>query len=375
MKSVMSDFEVPNTGLLPEAPVEERAEAGRRVNPRDEIMARIAARVEAAREAELGNPSEDQSLEDLLAANEATRPRSAALGEVEEDRTPRREAEPVVEAAPEPTQQPSKALLAPTSPQLFAVDVDGNTLHVTQEQMAALARQGIIANQVLHQYQTQQRYQAPAQQQPVRQQEAPPPRDRERIRQTVKAMQYGDEDSASTALENLIEYVEARNPRVDVAALNSSMAQTAREEAFRYQMAAKLAADTQVIKQEYADVMNDRYLAQMAGARVAEIRQENASLGRVQSDLDVYREAGDFVLDKFGKPRPGQRVDESTAPQAPNLVVRRSAADIEGRKRAAPRAVSQVIDRRSAAPQAPRAPTTSEVIDLMRQKRGQTSMR
>lgn len=373
----MSDFEVPNSGLLPEAPVEEHVDAERRVNPRDAMMARIAAKVEAAREAELGNPSEDQSLEDLLAANEATRPRSAALGEVEEDRTPRREAEPVVEAEPTqraapPAQEPSQNR---SNPQLFAVDVDGNTLHVTQEQMAALARQGIIANQVLHQYQTQQRYQAPAQQQPVRQQEAPPPRDRERIRQTVKAMQYGDEDSASTALENLIEYVEARNPRVDVAALNSSMAQTAREEAFRYQMAAKLAADTQVIKQEYADVMNDRYLAQMAGARVAEIRQENASLGRVQSDLDVYREAGNFVLDKFGKPRPGQRVDESTAPQAPNLVVRRSAADIEGRKRAAPRAVSQVIDRRSAAPQAPRAPTTSEVIDLMRQKRGQTSMR
>lgn len=369
----MSDFEVPNTGLLPETPVEEHVDAERRVNPRDAMMARIAAKVEAAREAELGNPSEDQSLEDLLAANEATRPRSAALGEVEEDRAPRREAEPVVEAAPEPTQraapQPASA-----QPQTFAVDVDGQQLYVTQDQLVHLARMGVVANRALHQYQTQQ-YQAPVQQQPVRQQEAPPPRDRERIRQTVKAMQYGDEDSASTALENLIEYVEARNPRVDVAALNSSMAQTAREEAFRYQMAAKLAADTQVIKQEYADVMNDRYLAQMAGARVAEIRQENASLGRVQSDLDVYREAGNFVLDKFGKPRPGQRVDESTAPQAPNLVVRRSAADIEGRKRAAPRAVSQVIDRRSAAPQAPRAPTTSEVIDLMRQKRGQTSMR
>lgn len=366
----MSDFEVPNTGLLPEAPVEEHVDAERRVNPRDAMMARIAAKVEAAREAELGNPSEEHSLEDLLAANEATRPRSAALGEVEEDRAPRREAEPVVEAAPEPTQRAAPQP-APHQPQTFAVDVDGQQLHVTQDQLVHLARMGVVANQALHQYQTQQ-YQTPVQQQPVRQQEAPRAYvDENQVAQTVKAIQYGDEASAAKALTELVNHVVSRSPQapqIDVVAIGNYAAQKAAAEA-------RFEHDKLIIRNEYPEIVNDPDFQHMAAMKVTQLMQRNASLGQQQSNLDVYREAGNLVLDKIGKPRPGQRVDESTAPQAPNLVVRRSAADIEGRKRAAPRAVSQVIDRRSAAPQAPRAPTTSEVIDLMRQKRGQTSMR
>lgn len=385
-----TEIEIPGTGLLPETPVEEHQESeGRQPSARELAMQKIAAKREAALLAEVGLGEQPSEQADAHEIHSQTRPTNSALGEVEEDRnyhdpyateTPTEPAEPKAGAhksSDVPRMLPIKGQAEPPVPpgiQTFPVDIDGQQIHVTQDQLVHLARMGAIANQAMYQYQTQQH-------QPPQQAQAPVVQERARadvgddlLDAAVQNLQYGDKDGAKAALRELIRNVQLpQAQQLDLVAIGNYAAQKARHEA-------RLEHETQIIRQEYADVMNDRYLAGMAAARVAEIRQQNVALGRTQSDLDVYREAGNFVLEKFGKPRPGQQVEQSgetgiTAPQAPNLVVRRSVSEIEGRKRAAPRAVSQVIDRRSTAPQAPKAPSPSDVVDMMRKARGQTSMK
>lgn len=405
MSDTRTDIEIPPTGLLPESHVEQPAPAEREPTARERAMVGILASRQRALEAEIGHADEHASAEpaDSREQYSATRPTNPALGEVEADRdyqdpyavaeSPASQPTPLDRSAPE---RPAEAIgeksttdvvATRAAPQTFAVrDTNGNELYVTQEQLVHLASMGVVANQALHQYQTQQFQQPqPQYQQQMRAPEPQPPApaiDDERIARTVKAIQYGDEATAATALRELIGSVRLpQAPQIDAVAIGNYAAQRARLEA-------KLEAETQIIRQEYAEIMADPDLAHLAGMKVAQLRQRNQSLGQQQSDLDVFREAGNLVLDKIGKPRPndpnGPRGGgvpsprgntEPTAPQAPNIVVRRSSGEIDARKRAAPRAMSQVIDRRSAAPQAPRAPTASDVVELMRKGRGQTSMR
>lgn len=386
MSDTRTDVEIPAAGLLPETPAVEQQSEARQPTARELAMERIIASRQRALEAEIGQ-AEDQFADDPADSRDqhsATRPTNPALGEVEEDREyqdPYAQPEP---AAPEPKPQQAKpatvaspVVQQPTAPQTFAVrDTNGNELYVTQEQLIHLASMGVVANQALYQYQTQGPQQPPQQRQPEPQRPSAPIVDDDRVRQTVKAIQYGDEASAAQALTELVNHVVSRAPAapaIDAVAIGNYAAQRARLEA-------KLEAETQIIRQEYADIMADPDLAHLAAMKVAQLRQRNQSLGQQQSDLDVFREAGNLVLDKIGKPRPGQQVQPpadagQTAPQAPNIVVRRSSGEIDARKRAAPRAMSQVIDRRSAAPQAPRPPSGSDVVEMMRKARGQTSMR
>lgn len=386
-----SDIEIPATGLLPESHVEQPAPVEREPTARERAMVGILASRQRALEAEIGQADEHASAEpaDSREQYSATRPTNPALGEVEADRDYQdpyaepEQPEAVAEPAAKPQQRSEPAapvVQQPTAPQTFPVNVDGQQYYVTSEQRDALASMGAIANREVARFQ-QQQYQAPA---PQPQPQAPqqPVVDRERIARTIKAIQYGDEATAAQELTDLIiAHVQPAAPSIDAVAIGNYAAQRARHEA-------RFEADTQIIRQEYAEIMADPDLAHLAGMKVAQLRQRNQSLGQQQSDLDVFREAGNLVLDKIGKPRPndpnGPRGGgvpsprgntEPTAPQAPNIVVRRSSGEIDARKRAAPRAMSQVIDRRSAAPQAPRAPTASDVVEMMRAKRGQTSMR
>lgn len=391
-----TDIEIPATGLLPEDHTETAPAADRLLTAREIAMQNIVAKRQRSLEAEMehwqGTPTDEP---DVREQHAATRRPNAGLGEVEEDRDyqdpyaveerPEVLAPPVASPVPEAIAggaSPAREPASVASPHTFAVDVDGQQLHVTQEQLVQLARMGAVANQALYRYQMngQTGYVGLTPQVPPASEapKAPTPIiDDERIKGTVKAIQYGDEATAAQALSDLVTHVVSRNAApqssLDPVAIGNYAAQRAIQ-------AAKLEHETQIIRQEYADIMADPDLAHLAALKVAQLRQRNQTLGQQQSDLDVFREAGNLVLDKIGKPRPGQQVQPPadaglTAPQASNLVIRRSTAEIEGRKRAAPRATSQVIDRRSAAPQAPRPPSGADIVEMMRKSRGQTSMR
>lgn len=390
MSDTRSDVDVPENTNLPENQGDAAAPVAR--SPRDELMARIAERRVAQIEREVGQWESQPQDEGAREHHAATRTVNPSLGEVEEDRVysgpyaepdvegsagsaaPVEQSERVRPITPPESAAPPAAAIAP-QPTTFPIELDGQIIHVTQDQMTYLARMGAIANQALHQYQNTPREQpqtsAPA---PIRE-SAPPPVDDSRISETVRAIQYGDPETAATALKGLISDVVRTVPPAPTFDPNA-IVNTAVQESMRRQ---QLAHDTAVVQQEYADVLSDPIRADAAARQVAMIRQQNIALGRQVSDLEVYREAGNRVRQAFGghQPTQGQAPAQAgtLAPQAPNLIVRRSVADIEGRKRAAPQRTAAVIDRRSAAPEAPRPPTGSDIVEQMRKARHQSSMR
>ena len=60
---------------------------------------------------------------------------------------------------------------------------------------------------------------------------------------------------------------------------------------------------SRLIQQEYKDVFADPQRTQLAKFNVDAIRQRNIATGKYQSDLEVYREAGDLVLNALKLPR------------------------------------------------------------------------
>lgn len=383
-----TDIEVANTGLLPETPEAAAPPDGdRQPSPRELAMERIAANYERQRQRELDQAGEAGNQEAGVAANGAQRPVNPSLGELEEDRE--YEDPYVAPGAPEPTQLAKPAIarpapvvqpVQPTAPELISVQVDGQQFQVTQEQLIQLARVGMIANHTVDQFQRMQ--QAPVQQpapQPQQRQEQPQALfDQERVRQAVKRIQFGSEDEGTSALSELIgDVVQRAAPRpappTDVVAIANQAARMAIHHS-------QSERDKATIQAEYGEILADPQLSQLAAINVGVLKQEAAMLGVQKSDLEIYREAGNRVFDALRRPRPGVAVEHpagdlpaSPASQAPNVVVRRAATD--ARKREAPRSMSQVIDRRALAPETPRAPSGSDIVDMMRKARGQTSMK
>lgn len=404
MSGARSEIDVPESTLLnsdavDRAPMASEMPVERELSARDRIMAAAVAKRERELEGEVKTWDENSSgtLESQIAEQSASR--KASGDEREEDRIYSGPyADPEESAAPDATppgseapERPQGAIrekppsdapagrAAPTQPTTFPIDIDGQQVYVTQEQMAHLARMGAIANQALYAYNqgtTQSVPPAPVSS-PERGQPAPTVSE-DRIREATRAIQYGDEQTAAAALKDLISDVTRSVPQAPAfdpdAHRRSILADVRREQ--------QLHADTSVIRTEYADVLGNPILADAAARQVASLRQQVVALGIQASDLDIYREAGNRVRQAFGTAPPqsghqGQPPASAgqTAPQATNMVVRRSVAEIDGRKRAAPQRTAAVIDRRSAAPEAPRQPSASDVVEQMRKSRHQSPMR
>lgn len=399
MSGSHGDMDVPESTLLPDTQADATDTIARPLSARDELMARIVAKREAQITEEAGLGFNAQPEEVSREHHSATRPANPSLGEIEDDRTYSGPyADPDESAASITTppdnkapERPQEAIggkpnadapagrAAPIQPtQTFPIELDGQVVHVTQDQMAHLARMGAIANQALYAYNQTPHPSLPQAPAPTARETGAAPVDEARVRDVVRNLQYSDEATAAAALHGLISDV--RNSVPQAPAFDPEAYE--RRVMSKIDAKQQLMADTSIIKAEYADVLNDPIRADAAARQVAAIRQQVVALGIQASDLDIYREAGNRVRASFGTAPPqsgnqGQAPAPAgqTAPQAPTLVVRRSVADIDGRKRAAPQRTAAVIDRRSAAPEAPRAPTASDIVEQMRKARHQSPMR
>ena len=328
--------------------------AERQPTKREAMMASVVAKRQQQMEAELAQG-------EIYDADA----REAGLAyPLEDEPEPEERAAPVEPAAarqnpvepPLPPRQP-----APVHPQLRTVEVDGQQWAVTDDQYAQLARMGMFANAALHQYQ----------QAAPEPQVAPAPApvvDPEQVRRVVREIQYGGEDAAATALAEYTQSLLARVPpaqHVDQNAIVQRAVTAA-------QQAAALEQHKQIIKQEYADIFAHPQREFLAKVNVDTIRRRNAATGQQQSDIDIYREAGNMVREAMGmQSRPGSDGVYSPAIQAAQVSPR---SDVIERKRAAPRSTS-AIDRRAPAPEAPRQPSGSDIVDWMRKTRGQSPTR
>lgn len=339
-----TEIDLPETMRVEDA--DDAAPVNRQPSPRDLIMQSIADRHNAVREQELAQAAiYDQDARDagLSLPDDEPEPPPVAVEPVQEPAAPPRQDAP----APAPV----------AAPQLRTVDMDGSQWTVTEDQYQQLARLGMVTQRAL------QEYRAPA----VEQAPPPPLVDPERVRATVKQIQYGGEDDAAAALTQLVTDIVSRAPvapQIDPNAIVQQAVAVTRQQA-------QLDRDAEAIRAEYTDIFENPQRQLLARMNVEAIRQRNAQAGRFQPDIEIYREAGNMVRDAMGQPRPGTDAQSPSPGQSASVASR---ADVVERKRQAPR-MTQAIDRRAPQPEASRAPTGAEIVDQMRRQRGQASMR
>lgn len=324
--------------------------APRPPSPREEIMARIASRRMEQIEAD--------NAQAAIYDRDAT---EAGLNFAKDEPEPvQAEVEPARQEAPPPTRESAPAQ-PPAAPTLHPIDMDGQRVYVTDEQIAHLARLGMVANVALHQYQQPQR--TP---EPIRN-DLPPIVDPDAIRAVVRAMQYSGEDDAATALTQLVTGVLARAAPAPV-----DQNDIIRRAVSESELQRRLASDTDTVRQEYPEIFADPQRTLLAKLNVDAIRARDVALGRVRPDLDVYREAGDAVYTALGRSRPGSETNSPSPSGGANVVPIRQ--DVIERKRNAPRA-TQIVDVRAPQPTQARPPTGADIVEQMRKSRGQSSMR
>jgi hypothetical protein len=252
------------------------------------------------------------------------------------------------------------------TPQLFPIEVNGGVVHVTQEQLLALARDGA-------KFHTQQQapQPPPRQAQPPQQQTpAPVPQpflDENTAKAMARQIAYGSEEEGAQALANLAANIAQR---VQASQVDPNRLAQVTAAHVRDQMT--LESNLQTIGQEFPEIFGDTTRSQLAALKLHEIRQRDAALGVQKSNLELYREACSMVRTSLGTPQP--RPAENTPPPvpqaAPNTVVSRD--DRLAGKRAAPRPVRPASQR---APETmERAPTGAEIVNQMRKARGQSAL-
>jgi len=269
---------------------------------------------------------------------------------------PQERPEPVPAASQQPAVAQPAALEAQSAqPARYRIEYAGQQLDLTVDELAQLAR---IGAQTL-QAQPQPQIQA---QQPQPQQVAQPAPaiDRESARALAKSLMYGDEEASIDAISKFVEQVARPQVPMEVIAQNAAL-QAAR--------AIKMEQDIKTVGNEYQDIFKDSNLTLIARNRLLQLHQHYGSLQQSKPELELYREACQFVRENYGRP-----VSQPTV-EAPKSSPPVQASSRTERKRAAPSIVSGASVAASAISTEPRMPTGSEIVERMRKARHQPSMR
>lgn len=318
----------------------------RELSPREKVMAEIVAKAEARRQAEMDDAAAMER--DGNADTVETTPYEPSSEPVQ-----------TVTAHDAPLTPPSAAS-PPETPRVYTID----GMQLTEDQLLQLGRLGMVANVALHQTQ----YQQPVPQQPaqyVAPQQSAPLVSPDRIRDTVRHLQYSGEDQAVEALAQLVTDVASRAVQVQPVDPNAIVQRAVTES----QRAAQLMQDTNTIRQEYPEIFSDPQRMMLAKLNVDAIRSRDIQTGRVRSDIDIYREAGDAVYNALGRSRSGIDNTQQQA-QALQVPVRQNVIE---QKRAAPRQPSAVGIRAPAPPMPPsEADARKAAVAYIMKQRGQT---
>ena len=172
----------------------------------------------------------------------------------------------------------------------------------------------------------------------------------------VHKIQYGSPDEAAQALGEYTKAIVSSIPRVDPDAIAADASARARADA-------QLLQDTATIKAEYPEIFDNPQRQFLAGRNVEAIRRRNAAFGYRQTDLEIYREAGNAVREAMLRPGTGNEPAIQAARQ-----------ETVERKRAAP-TPTRALDLRSPPPTPARQQSASDVVDQMRKARGLSSLR
>lgn len=263
---------------------------------------------------------------------------------------------PAPEPSPAPVQAAPQPAPAPVQPQLVPLQLPtGELAWVTPEQAAYFASMGVMAA----------RQQTPTQQpQPEPQPQATHPAsfDSEKARNLVKALNYGDEETALRAIQDFTQAVAPAGP--DPAAIRQQAVQEALAQI-------RLETNLQAVGGEYPQIFADRVLSHTAALELQQIRSDPRSAQF--DDLTLMREACRRVTARFNPPASASQPVAAVSTQPASQAAPAVSARLE-RKRAAPSAPTVADRRLGADDDAPAVPTNRDVVNQIRKARGQSPL-
>tara|TARA_B100000524_G_scaffold311976_1_gene188764 strand:- start:3560 stop:4744 length:1185 start_codon:yes stop_codon:yes gene_type:complete len=340
----------------------ERSRNNPRSNTLDSI---IKARKEQLKEEVPEQFEEEQPNEEVKAESDSETVEDEPVQEASDSEQEEVAEEPVEETTDETVEEAK-----PIEEEKFTIKVNGQEKLVGKEELIRMAQMGESATQKFQEAATM-KAQAEALAQ-LRQEEAeskkeveePKPNiDEEELNKLVHDIQFGEGDAAKNALKKIL----TRNqptpqPQIDEMAIARQAAEQATQ-----QVQSKVAFDNLLkdLGQEFPDVFADRNTTYLAAQYVHEMRAEDAQSGTSRSDAELFRTACKTVQD-WSKSRLSE-VDSGK----PKAKPKASTKKVEAKRRSADVVKPSTSSKADIGEDTPPPPTKSQIVDMMRKKRGQ----
>lgn len=335
------------------------------VNPRDEMMKRIAEKraQQVAEEsgfsgvdvAQINEPAEEEQVEIVpVVEEEPVAPTSAP-----EQQVPTQEEKPV---------EQEKVILT----------VNGQKLEVTKEELISMAQKGIGAEQKFQEAARLRQEAAAAMQNlqhqpqtahPQQQDDSSkaPETDKNVLREIAHKITYGSEEESEKAIQDLVGLTVKQVQGRQQGPSPEQIAQAATQNALAH---IQFERSLERLNSEYPDIFESRARTVVAADKVISLRAAYQQMGIAKSEFDLYKEACQATRSEFAIENKEPAKQEET-PSQPTVQAATNQQKLE-RKRAAPSSVSaaskvmQMQEQKS-------YQTGSDIVANMRKARGQAS--
>ena len=252
----------------------------------------------------------------------------------------------------------------------FTLKVNGQDKEVSKDELIRMAQMADSATQKFQEAATMKAQaealaqlrsqEAEAKEEPKKEEQ--PSMDDEELNKLVHDIQFGEGDAAKNALKKVLANRTPQPQMIDEMAIARQAAEQATQ-----QVQQKVAFDNLLkdLGQEYPDVFADRNTTYLAAQYVHEMRAEDAQSGNSRSDAELFRSACEAV-DNWSKSKLS-KVDSSktTKPKV-------SKQKVEAKRQSADIVKPSVASTASIGEDTPPPPTRSQVVEMMKKRRGQT---
>lgn len=290
---------------------------------------------------------------------------------------------PIASVAPQAAPEPSATPASPDAPattvpgRVHKITVNGREIEMPEADALRFAEQAVFAQAHLQEarrlYDEAQRLRGSAPQPDPSARPSPPAAsapasqpapslDRNALLEFARTVLYGDEEKVADATDRLIRQVQPAPQSVDPNAIVQDVTG-------RVNAQLQLRQDLTTFADEYSDLVKDDDLAGMAGQRAQALRAHYHQTGSPKPELEIMREAGNWVRDKLqtwrggatptSEPQPASVLQPVPTGDSPRTVIKRATPN-------APAAAGAVPMQ-----SAPRQPTPTDIVNQMRRARGQ----
>ena len=258
----------------------------------------------------------------------------------------------------------------PNVEEKFTLKVNGQEKQVSKDELIRMAQMADSATQKFQEAATMKaqaealaqlkKQEAEKKEEP--QKEPEPEMNDEELNKLVHDIQFGEGDAAKNALKKVLATRTPQPQTIDEMAIARQAAEQATQ-----QVQQKVAFDNLLkdLGQEFPDVFADRNTTYLAAQYVHEMRAEDAQSGNSRSDAELFRSACKAVDDWSKSKLSDVDSSKTTKPKV-------SKKKVEAKRQSADIVKPSVASTASIGEDTPPPPTRSQVVEMMKKRRGQT---